>query len=207
MGLEGNDTLDGGAGADTMDGGIGDDVYFVDNSKDVIIEGKVRGTDTVSTTASYILAEHFENITLLGNGNTNATGSELNNVINGNKGNNIIDGKEGANSMAGGKGNDRYFVDDAGDVVTEIAELAGGVDSVVSKVSFTLTTGIENLTLVMGSGGDRRHRQWQQKRHYRQPEQQQAGRRGGQRRADRRLRQRYAGWRRQYRQHGRRPGC
>ena len=54
--------------------------------------------------------------------------------------------------MAGGNGNDRYFVDDAGDTVTEIAETKGGVaDSVVSKVDFTLTTGIENLTLVMGS--------------------------------------------------------
>ena len=121
LGRDGNDTMDGGAGADTMDGGKGDDTYTIDNTKDVIIEGIGQGNDTVSSFVTYTLAPNFENITLLGTGNINATGSDDNNVIIGNKGNNIIDGKGGADDMTGGLGNDTYWVDNAGDKVTENA--------------------------------------------------------------------------------------
>ncbi|MFM9842108.1 MAG: hypothetical protein ACKVOI_03970 [Dongiaceae bacterium] len=152
-GLAGNDTLDGGAGADTMTGGKGNDTYTVDNIKDVIdeVSDNGGGIDTVASFVTYTLTEGFENLTLLGKANINATGSELDNVMVGNAGNNIIDGKVGADSMSGGNGNDLYLVDDAKDTVIEIAEAIGGIDSVQSKVSFTLTTGVENLTLVMGS--------------------------------------------------------
>ncbi len=47
--------------------------------------------------------------------------------------------------MSGGTGNDLYWVDDAGDVATELAD--GGTDRVISSVTFTLGDNVENLTL------------------------------------------------------------
>jgi Ca2+-binding RTX toxin-like protein len=47
--------------------------------------------------------------------------------------------------MVGGTGNDLYFVDDGGDVVTEAA--GEGTDTVSSSISYTLTSNVENLTL------------------------------------------------------------
>ena len=39
-GNSGDDTIDGGAGADTMAGGAGNDVYYVDNTGDVVVEAQ-----------------------------------------------------------------------------------------------------------------------------------------------------------------------
>jgi Ca2+-binding RTX toxin-like protein len=64
-------------------------------------------------------------------------------------GNDRIDGGTGADQMSGGAGNDIYIVDDLGDRVSE--NIGGGVDEVISSVSFTLTTDVDNLTLVGGS--------------------------------------------------------
>ena len=57
--------------------------------------------------------------------------------------------------MNGGLGNDLYIVDNAGDVA---AEVAGGIDTVQSSVTHTLSANLENLTLT-GAGDDQRHRQ------------------------------------------------
>jgi hypothetical protein len=45
--------------------------------------------------------------------------------------------------MAGGAGDDSYVVDDAGDVVVELAN--EGVDSITSKISLVLGDNIERL--------------------------------------------------------------
>jgi Ca2+-binding RTX toxin-like protein len=47
--------------------------------------------------------------------------------------------------MYGGAGNDTYHVDNAGDVVTELAD--EGTDRVISTISYTLGDNVENLTL------------------------------------------------------------
>ena len=77
VGNNGNDTLDGGLGVDTMIGGAGNDTYVVDNIKDVINEVDLGGSgiDTVSSFVTYTLTDGFENLTLLGKANINATGS------------------------------------------------------------------------------------------------------------------------------------
>jgi serralysin len=62
----------------------------------------------------------------------------------------VIDGLDGADRMEGGAGNDRYIVDNAGDVVIEAN--GGGADHVTSSVSFSLAGQfVEQLTL-SGSG-------------------------------------------------------
>ena len=51
----GNDTLTGGAGIDRMAGGLGNDLYYVDSSTDIVMEGCGAGLDTVEATASFAL--------------------------------------------------------------------------------------------------------------------------------------------------------
>ena len=56
----------------------------------------------------------------------------------------------GIDVMQGGDGNDSYTVDNVSDQVVETDSQAngGGVDIIFSKVSYTLSTNVENLTLV-----------------------------------------------------------
>src|SRR5438445_677547 len=61
-------------------------------------------------------------------------------------GDDILNGGTGADAMAGGTGNDIYFVDNAGDVVTELAG-QGTADLVKSTISWSLGANVENLTL------------------------------------------------------------
>ena len=137
--------LNGSGGADTMDGGAGNDTYVVDNANDAIAEAISAGTDTVESSVTYVLGANVENLTLTGTAAINGTGNALANALAGNSGANRLDGGAGADAMAGGAGNDVCVVDNAGDVVTELA--AGGTDTVESSLTYTLGTELENLTL------------------------------------------------------------
>jgi len=140
--------LNGGAGADTMIGGAGDDFYTADNAGDVVIELNGGGTDTVRASISFNLAGQFiENLTLTGSADIDATGNGLTNLLIGNSGNNVLDGRGGADTMVGDIGDDSYYVDDAGDKVTEIADQ--GTDTVFASVSYDLSGSfVENLMLL-----------------------------------------------------------
>ena len=63
-GGRGADIIDGRAGADTMEGGSGGDTYYVDNARDVVIEVKRGGQDSVIATVSTTLSSEVENLTL-----------------------------------------------------------------------------------------------------------------------------------------------
>lgn len=144
-GLDGNDTLIGGGAVDTLVGGTGDDTYVVSVSGTVLTEEANEGTDSIQSSVSWTLQNNFENLTLTGGLAINAIGNTVVNTLVGNIAANTLDGGIGADTMIGGQGNDFYIVDDAGDVITELA--AEGIDTVRASVNYTLSGNVENLIL------------------------------------------------------------
>ncbi|HVZ00519.1 MAG TPA: hypothetical protein VHA35_13510, partial [Dongiaceae bacterium] len=71
----------------------------------------------------------------------------------GGAGDDTLNGGAGNDSMGGGAGNDTYYVDSAADQVIETLSLksGGGVDTVLSSITFTLGANVDNLTLT-GTG-------------------------------------------------------
>ncbi|MDX2156026.1 MAG: pre-peptidase C-terminal domain-containing protein [Hyphomicrobiaceae bacterium] len=153
----GNDTLIGGLGIDTLVGGYGNDIYYVDNAGDLVTEILGRGTDTVHTTISKALFANTEILILSGSAGINGAGNELANTLIGNGGANVLDGRAGIDTMTGGGGNDTYYLDNAGDLVTE--QSGQGTDTVHATVSKALFANTEILILdgsasINGAGND-----------------------------------------------------
>lgn len=153
-GNDGNNVLNGAGGADTLVGGLGNDTYIL-NVGNTITENAGEGSDTIQTSASYILnVANVENVTLTGTAAINATGDRWDNILTGNSGINILTGGEGndtlignagADTLIGGLGDDLYVIDIATDILVENA--GEGTDTVQSKITYTLGANIENLVL------------------------------------------------------------
>ena len=123
------------AGVDTLAGGAGDDIYVVNNTGDIVQENANEGTDTVVGLTDYTLSNNVENLMLatpgtvgVGNGLANGMYSSV-----------------GVDTLAGGAGDDFYVINNSGDIVQENA--GEGTDTVVSFVSYTLSSNLENLML------------------------------------------------------------
>jgi Ca2+-binding RTX toxin-like protein len=123
VGNGGNDVLNGGTGVDTMSGGLGDDIYFVDDTRDVVKESASQGTDTVLSSVGYTLPDNVENLSLFGSTYAlRATGNGLSNTLIGTVNDNVIDGKGGKDTLTGGGGNDIFVFQKGaanGDVITD----------------------------------------------------------------------------------------
>ncbi|MBK7764909.1 MAG: hypothetical protein IPI44_01685 [Sulfuritalea sp.] len=143
--LVGSDLLDGGSGADTLRGDVGNDVYVVDNSGDTVEEAPNAGHDLVRSSVSYALADNVEDLNLTGTADSDATGNAGQNQLVGNNGANRLDGGQGRDCLVGGLGDDRYVVENPGDVTWENPN--AGIDSVESSIAWTLQANTENLTL------------------------------------------------------------
>ncbi len=84
-----------------------------------------------------------------GNGDDFIRAGDGDDLIQGGNGNDVLDGQAGADTMVGGAGDDVFWIDDAGDAVSEQA--GGGHDKVMSHLSHTLADPFEELWLVEGS--------------------------------------------------------
>lgn len=144
FGDEGADTLIGGDGADVLEGGNGNDTYHID-AADVVND--TGGIDTLVVSFSYTLASDsvFENVyAASGTAALSLTGNSQGNILAGNAASNVLNGGLGADRMEGGLGNDLYYVDNAGDRVTETST-GGMADTVYAGVSHTLAAYVEKL--------------------------------------------------------------
>jgi Ca2+-binding RTX toxin-like protein len=170
-GNAGANTLDGGAGNDTLVGGAGSDTYEIDSLGDKVVEAANAGSrDLIETTILLTKAvANVEDYTYKGSADWTFTGSTADNIITGSDGKNVLDGgggndslyggkgsdsltggagddwldgKAGDDAMIGGAGNDTYWIDSAGDTVTDSA---GALDQVASKTFLfdKLIAGIE----------------------------------------------------------------
>lgn len=172
----GNDTLNGGAGIDSMMGGDGNDYYFVDNSKDKVIETNssaiLGGKDMVKATSSYTLSDNIENLILddtQGKGYI-GIGNKIDNVITGNIGDDVLKGMEGNDKLDAGEGEDTldgglgmdtliggndsdvYFMNNLEDQIFE-EKNGGEQDQIIAKVDFDLAQS-ENVEVLTLSGAN-----------------------------------------------------
>lgn len=170
-GGDGKDLMDGGTGADVMVGGIGDDIYYVGSADDQVVEVSGEGKDSVRSTVSWGLGDHFEDLSLEGMGSIDGTGNGLDNTIAGNnasnrlygedgndtlsgnggddflfggRGNDRLVGRNGQDTLSGGVGDDRYYVDSQDRIIEGAGE---GRDEVISIGSYLLAANIEVLRL------------------------------------------------------------
>lgn len=159
FGNAGSNLIDGGPGDDTMSGGNGDDTYLVAQRGDRVIEDNadpdIGGHDLVrSSLPSYTLPDHVEDLELAA-GAVAAIGNDQANLLRGNGGPvNYLQGGPGTDTLIGGDGNDTYYVDQAGDVVSETNpdRSTGGRDTVVSTLrAWSLGAFVEDLILGEGA--------------------------------------------------------
>ncbi|WGR78361.1 MULTISPECIES: Ig-like domain-containing protein [unclassified Bradyrhizobium] len=103
---------------------------------------------TIDSIKAYQLPEYtLANYTLLTSGAATNTiaGSAAADTLTGTSGNDRIGGAGGADTMTGGAGDDTYVVTDSAAKIVEA--YGGGVDTVLSSVTYTLPSYVENLTL------------------------------------------------------------
>ncbi|WP_211167703.1 esterase-like activity of phytase family protein [Pseudanabaena yagii] len=140
--LQQNDIFDGGTGSDRLVvfGGNASDnlsLNITDNGANLLTGLAGLSGTTINN------FERFDFSNFLGS--LNATGSSQADEIFGGFGNDLLDGGAGIDNLKGGLGDDRYVVDNAGDLVTELAD--EGIDTVQSSINWTLGNNLENLTL------------------------------------------------------------
>lgn len=146
-GSSGNDRLDGYAGVDTLSGGTGDDLYYVDTSKDSVIEKAFAGVDSINSSVPYTLPANVENLTYVGTVGAKLTGNTSANMIVGGVNSDTISGGKGSDTLTGGLGADvfKFNTGDSGQTnnFDVIQDFQKGVD--IIDYNAKLTVGGANI--------------------------------------------------------------
>ncbi len=150
--LSGSGTIVVNGGTDVLDGRAGNDVLYGGDGIDTAVFSLVQA---VFVDLNGIPGSNFQAV---GQGNDkltlieNITGSSKADIIFGEGGNNVLDGAGGADHLAGRDGDDTFIVDNAKDVVSEVA--GEGTDTVRTSVSYKLAAGasIETFTTTDQNG-------------------------------------------------------
>jgi Ca2+-binding RTX toxin-like protein len=132
-------------GVNSLDGGDGIDTVSyryatTTGSSGVTLDLSLVNASGQATASGISGADRIKNI-------ENITGSNYADTLTGNAAANVLNGGTGADSLTGGDGSDTYYVDHAGDVVSETNASAstGGTETVYSTLaSYTLGSHIEN---------------------------------------------------------------
>ncbi len=180
-GGNGIDTLLIYGGNNLANGGNGNDVYFTYTATDTISELGGSGIDTVYANWNFTMGLGIEQLLLFGSANT-AVGSADDNIIYGNStsgavslygmdgadvlfggtgndyldggaGNDLFFGLGGQNTLVGGQDNDVFYIESAGNTVTEL--VGGGFDTMYSNVAgvTALAANVEQLILYGAATG------------------------------------------------------
>ncbi|MDQ4086805.1 MAG: SGNH/GDSL hydrolase family protein [Pseudomonadota bacterium] len=137
-----DNVLKGGSGADRLEGGAGNDSYFVDNARDVLVEGAAAGRDTVTASFSYTLGSNLEDLVLAGTSGLSGHGNTLANMITGNSGDNLLKGNSGADMLAGMDGADRLHGGSGKDVLSGGA----GADRFIFDSALSSASNVDRLS-------------------------------------------------------------
>ncbi|WP_174300196.1 family 16 glycosylhydrolase [Caulobacter sp. S45] len=128
MGTAGVDAIRGNGRGDLLAGGAGDDTYYVSSTKDHIVEGVDKGTDTVVSSGSWTLGANVENLELT-NAGTFGIGNSLDNIIKSDAGSQWLDGGAGNDVLVAGTGVDIFAMENGGGHDT-IVGFKNGIDNV-----------------------------------------------------------------------------
>src|SRR5262245_21685430 len=114
------------------------------------LDNEIRGNGSANTLKGQDGDDHLygnggQDSLVGGDGNDFLYGGSDNDSLSGGADDDVLDGGSGADSMTGGDGNDGDYVDNIGDVASEL--FGSGNDTVYSTIDFTLGFGLEGLVL------------------------------------------------------------
>jgi Ca2+-binding RTX toxin-like protein len=124
-----------------LDGTSGDDVINLSGLTGVSGLPWIEGLDWNDQITGTVFADDLRGL----NGNDTLKGGDGADTLSGGAGNDRLDGGTDADFLAGGANDDIYYVDNPGDIVSELAD--EGYDRVFATLSCTLTDNVEQLTL------------------------------------------------------------
>ncbi|MDO4640512.1 MAG: calcium-binding protein [Neisseria sp.] len=149
-GGSGQDTFGWHSGSCTMKGGAGNDIYCIDDERDLIVEDKNGGCDTVQTKIDCVLGENLENLEAIGSNKVVLTGNACDNVIKGNDADNHINGGDGNDVIHGKGGNDTINGDGGNDTLYG----GDGCDTLDGGEGCDTLYGGKGDDILIGGGGE-----------------------------------------------------
>src|SRR5260221_3862672 len=126
---------------ETIGPDAGTDTRITANGKIILLSG-VLSPQLATSNVTFANGSEL----LFGDNSAAGAGDDAPNVLNGTPGNDLLQGFGGDDTMNGGLGNDTYILgrkDGPGDVLND----TGGVDTVLTDITWTLGADFENLTM------------------------------------------------------------